>query len=751
MQRYINNLQDRFGNAVPNAPILVTIGGAAAALFSDNGVTSMTNPLTTDANGQFSFYAADGVYTLDPIGVSTAPPIRDVQLFDVGTKDFLEDLVEAAASSAAQAQESATQATAAIGRSILYPVGEAATVLPAAAIRAGKVLAFDGAGAAVPVIPVAQSATALAAQLLTDAGASQIGYRRTGGVYRTIADKADDLVSVKDFGAAIAPQAAPALVPGGAYSLATRLLGDFFSLGPVSQTGLGYADVKDLLTFEPIESRLRSALRAGYNDLFVLLQSDSTGNEDTEFFRLMANQLAKMFPGYIFRYRQWDHAGNAWGAPQSISTGGTRVITFYNGGHPGANFTYWQGNRFVKAYDGQAFDLIISNYGLNAGSDWRTQAERLAEYVHAVRQQQPRAELLHVIQPTDYDLLERSANRADAQRWVCEQMGVQVIDIFSVAQELVARSGVTPSSAGATQWYLDALHPSPALSARWAAVALREVLWHRASSAVGVHRRALESTAIPNGGFTDFADGSGAAPTFWDAGSGGTAFRDTSFVDSGANAVRITGAGSTSTLSIPFDPILDRYKHAGDIWVAARIRPSGPSGKAGTMYFAHSVSTAYTEMQSRSGPPSETDGAFVWTFMLIPASFFMGKADTRLGFFGGESGEFATIDRVVVGNGPLLADTDKTCSWAYVYDKADSAFTAPPNSTSPRGFSSGMPAVKPGVRIGVSVRAVSGAMPIGLIVDAFSDGAGIVRLQFHNPSGTAINVPAYTARIRVEV
>jgi len=39
-------------------------GGAAATIYSDNGITTQTNPITTDSTGGFSFYAADGRYTL---------------------------------------------------------------------------------------------------------------------------------------------------------------------------------------------------------------------------------------------------------------------------------------------------------------------------------------------------------------------------------------------------------------------------------------------------------------------------------------------------------------------------------------------------------------------------------------------------------------------------------------------------------------------------------------------------------------
>lgn len=59
MQKYYNNVISASGKPVQGASVLVTVlsTGAVATIYSDNGVTTTTNPLTTDAYGQFSFYA----------------------------------------------------------------------------------------------------------------------------------------------------------------------------------------------------------------------------------------------------------------------------------------------------------------------------------------------------------------------------------------------------------------------------------------------------------------------------------------------------------------------------------------------------------------------------------------------------------------------------------------------------------------------------------------------------------------------
>lgn len=85
MLKYQDNLQDRKGNAIANAYVLVrTSAHANASLFADtSGATIKANPTRTDDDGFFSFYAAsdhyDLVITLPEGGTKT---ISDVFLGD---------------------------------------------------------------------------------------------------------------------------------------------------------------------------------------------------------------------------------------------------------------------------------------------------------------------------------------------------------------------------------------------------------------------------------------------------------------------------------------------------------------------------------------------------------------------------------------------------------------------------------------------------------------------------------------------
>lgn len=91
MQKYQNSLQNRQGDVIAGAAVTVTIAGTAtpAALFSDNGVKPILQQITTDANGYFSFYAANGKYDIAFAGSTfTADKWRDVDLFDLADADF---------------------------------------------------------------------------------------------------------------------------------------------------------------------------------------------------------------------------------------------------------------------------------------------------------------------------------------------------------------------------------------------------------------------------------------------------------------------------------------------------------------------------------------------------------------------------------------------------------------------------------------------------------------------------------------
>lgn len=92
MQKYVNSVAATVtGMVVAGASVQVNLHGTTtpATIYSDNGVTQTANPLTTDVNGSFSFYAADGHYDLAITGPNILPvSVDDILLVDVLPADL---------------------------------------------------------------------------------------------------------------------------------------------------------------------------------------------------------------------------------------------------------------------------------------------------------------------------------------------------------------------------------------------------------------------------------------------------------------------------------------------------------------------------------------------------------------------------------------------------------------------------------------------------------------------------------------
>lgn len=487
-------------------------------------------------------------------------------------------------------------------------------------------------------------------------------------------------------------------------------------------------------------SRLFHTIKANQNDVYVLTQGDSTGDSDYEFFRVMAEAVATLFPTHTVLYKKWNHPSTLWDAATTISTGtGPRTITFYNGSYAGATPSYWTGNRNGSAYDGKFFDTIITNYGLNVPTLERHQTERLAEYLYTLGQQQPQAEVLVTIQATDYDLLDRTANRVKAQRRVAELYGCRIIDVYSLFLDLVKSTGGVYTS-----WYIDQLHPSVSGALEWAGLALSTLLTGGGGT-IGTALPALAPSQLPNGNFREFLAGTSSPPTFWETST--SCLRDTSLFETSGNSVRCAGVGTgTGVMYVPADEILSRYKHAGDLLVAARVYSIGTSAKVGTLYAAHSASTAYTEIQNTSGQASESSAGWRWAFLLVPKSFYSGKTDTQIGIFSGEAGELVSVDRIVIAPSLIPSDSDLTCSWRYRFELVDSGYSIPAGAQALRVFGS-VPAnsIKSGVRLTVG----HSPIPDSIILSGArvnEAGTGVL-IQYYNPTAGAISIPSVTYRV----
>ena len=84
MQKYQDVVFNTRGQAVQGASVVVSsYPSGTPTIYSDNGSTVISNTLTTDANGHFQFYAADGRYSLSISGTGiTTLAVTDILLED---------------------------------------------------------------------------------------------------------------------------------------------------------------------------------------------------------------------------------------------------------------------------------------------------------------------------------------------------------------------------------------------------------------------------------------------------------------------------------------------------------------------------------------------------------------------------------------------------------------------------------------------------------------------------------------------
>jgi len=103
MQKYQNNVTTNRGVAVARTLVRIdNLDGTLATVYSDNGVTVTSNPMLTNENGYFEFYADTGRYN---ILISGGEAYTDFQIADVveAVEDADADAASAAASAAAAA------------------------------------------------------------------------------------------------------------------------------------------------------------------------------------------------------------------------------------------------------------------------------------------------------------------------------------------------------------------------------------------------------------------------------------------------------------------------------------------------------------------------------------------------------------------------------------------------------------------------------------------------------------------------
>lgn len=479
-------------------------------------------------------------------------------------------------------------------------------------------------------------------------------------------------------------------------------------------------------------TRLKAILDLGQKDPYLLIQGDSTGNEDWEFFFLTVQKLCAMYPTHTVYYRTWNPDTKVWDA-RTLQTGTTsRVLRIYNGSVPGATPSYWQGVNKDYAYDGFQFDMIIVNYGLNVTTSSIIQKSSLASCLYTLRSEQPDAEILVNIQCPDYtnpDMLSRSQMRSDTQRQVIGEFGVASVDVFNKFSELVNGSSVE-------SWYSDKIHPNPAGQLEWSNLLLPRMLRTTSFQKTADFR----PTLIPNGNFTRWYAG---YPVWWTWSTSNTVFKETSIFETSGFSVKVNGTGAnTGLLFVQAGDAIRSMQHMPQIVFAARVRTTGSTHKPGTLWFSTGSSATgdYREYTGDdNGWQGVGSGRWKWVFLVLPREVFLHKDYARFGIMSGQAGESVLIDRVICGGSVMIADSNITDGYSSMYEHSDGTFDVPANSTVNRQIGNEF---RPGLQLGASVEVTGPVIPSGVIVQARMIDMITLRISFINTTSASVTIPA---------
>ncbi len=595
MQKFNGSLIRQFpslvtGNAAAGVQVSVFIAGGntLATLYATNNTAGvqLSNPLTTDGNGFYSFYAADGKYVLE---FNNGFPSLAVQLVDVDAirNDF--DALEASNTAFRNEQQAAYDAfvlsqgwdqvgTFAAGFTYTSPnqVGQDAD---------GNWWRWAG------TIP-AGGKTVTAGTLPT----SDANYKLVGdGVLRSALAAPDSTVLV-----------------GGVEA------GDLYSYG-----------------LSAIGESFKTKLDSGQSDAKMLVISDSTGNEQSEWVYKYVLALVAAYPEHTFNYRLWDDATSAYLAPVVFTGSGSKVVDVYNAAHPGASATYFQGARF-NLINAAEMDFVITNLGHNGGTNltYRTIFEIHFQCFMEYKNRHPKADFAITLQNFRTDSELYSATAVDVLRDIAKLLSAPVIDIYTIFKQ-------KQKAGELNEWMVDIVHPNSAGSDAWARTVVNQFFYGSDSvQSKGALISGTGDSLLNDPYMLDFPWNL-AGPTGTTV-SNATVGVETTIQESG-RAIKVT-ATSASNGFIRWDLTptqLKSIKHLNSVTFAVRLYVPAASTNAlnGRVYYDASGSQYYTALAvARDG--------WLWSMVTVPKSVLQSATFLRLGVFVTDNSSIY-IDRVI--------------------------------------------------------------------------------------------------------
>jgi hypothetical protein len=413
-------------------------------------------------------------------------------------------------------------------------------------------------------------------------------------------------------------------------------------------------------------------IRAGQDDVYVFINSDSTWNQTTEpLYRWVAEYLAPAVPTHSIVYRLWVD-GSGWNTPTTVQTGtGSRTIYIDNAAVAGSGLVYGQGaNEVAQNSDGRTYDLVLINHGHNFGST-TTAAQNYALILTAVAnmmQRHAKADFLVTLQNPWLRNLAFSRATQGVWRQVATELGLGIIDVASKFEALgdlddpaIGGEGGTVDLAYYDQDGQGGLHPAPPAGVNLALPAFAEALAENPATGASAMIRPFSRPAVnlmPNPAFTTWTGSAPEGHTLTNV----VASKSVAYVERGLYGLALTpNAGASPVKAVDLSNLLPVAKgrwltYLARIWVPASMTTT--AGRA-QLLTTGTISRSFTSQPSSVG----RDG---WRWVMayhqvletdtsITANLLCGEAA------GADNGKTFYVDREIIVIGTMPGELDE--SW----------------------------------------------------------------------------------------
>ena len=397
-------------------------------------------------------------------------------------------------------------------------------------------------------------------------------------------------------------------------------------------------------------SAIVSKMQMNVGNCNILVSSDSTGNEQTEWVYLYAQYLATLSSQYTVNYYLFNAVSGEYGAAVVVQTGsGANSLNIYNAAISGSKPDYILGSRFTNAVISvPQIDCLIMNHGhncINSYNDATPDNRRTPQFLEAVFQ------ILSVHSGASVVFMTQNPRRDDDNY---RPVYAAILRAASLVGASIADSYKLFADAGkATNLYNDNIHPSPAGSQLYLSAIKTITFAGQSESALSAFDNWGAYNLIENGTFKDF---SGAIPAGWTAQLSATAEKELTQSE-GLNgySVKVISANASSGIIYTLSNQQLNMVKGRNLTLAVRVFiPTSQSNNAGRIGLTTSSNTS-----NNYAPSGDAKGG--WTWRVISQKVKPTDAYVIATLFGDTAGAngFAYFDRAILVTGALPADCIK--------------------------------------------------------------------------------------------